>query len=116
MQTKFLSYTILLFLTIALQVLLGFSLNGSLIHYVVGECDVNCETYDNTMKAYVGGTTVDYLSNFISGSIIVPLEGSTRDYAVGVVEVSIHGGNWIRIQSNVATVAHVRCLMLYLIR
>lgn len=91
-------------------------LNGSLIHYVVGECDVNCETYDNTMKAYVGGTTVDYLSNFISGSIIVPLEGSARDYVVGVVEVSIHGGNWIRIQSNVATVAHVRCLMLYLIR
>ena len=93
-----------------------FFLNGSLIHYVVGECYGNCETYDNTMKAYVGGTTVDYLSNFISGSIIVPLEGSTRDYAVGVVEVSIHGGNWIRIQSNVATVAHVRCLMLYLIR
>ena len=91
-------------------------LNGSLIHYVVGECDVNCETYDNTMKAYVGGTTVDNLSNFISGSIIVPFEGSTRYYAVGVVEVSIHGGNWIRIQSNVATVAHVRCLMLYLIR
>lgn len=91
-------------------------LNGSLIHYAVGECDIDCKTYDDTMKAYVGGTSVDYLSNFISGSIIVPLEGSTRDYVLGVVEVSIHGGNWLRVQSNVATVAHVRCLMLYLIR
>lgn len=91
-------------------------INGSLIHYAVGECDIDCKTYDDTMKAYVGGITVNFLSNFISGSIVVPLEGSTGDHDVGVVEVSIHGGNWIRIQSNVATVAHVRCLMLYLIR
>ena len=90
--------------------------NGSLIHYVVGECDIDCKTYDDFLKAYVGGKTVDSLSNFISGSIVVPLEGSTGGYAAGVVEVSIHGGNRIRIQSNVATVAHVRCLMLYLIR
>ena len=98
------------------QVLLGFSLNGSLIHCVVGECDIDCKTYDDLLKAYVGGKTVDFLSNFISGSIVVPLEGSTVGYEAGVVATSIHNGNWIRIQSNVATVAHVRCLMLYLIR
>ena len=90
-------------------------INGSLIHCVVGECDIDCKTYDDLLKAYVGGSTVDLLSNFISGSIVVPLEGSTGGYAAGVVEVSIHGGDRIRIQSSVATVAHVRCLMLYLI-
>lgn len=91
-------------------------LNGSLIHCVVGECDIDCKTYDDLLKAYVGGTTVDYLSNFISGSIVAPLEGSVSGYEAGVVVTSINNGNWIRVQSNVATVAHVRCLMLYLTR
>ena len=89
------------------------SLNGSLIHYVIGECDIECKTYDNTVKAYVGGKTVDFLSNFKNNSTVVPLEGSTGGYSNGVVTVSIHDGNWIRVQSNVSTVAHVRCLMLY---
>ena len=91
-------------------------LNGSLIHCVVWECDIDCKTYDDILKAYVGGKTVDLLSNFISGSIVVPLEGSVGGYEAGVVVTSIHNGNWIRVQYNVSTVAHVRCLMLYLIR
>ncbi len=90
-----------------------FYLNGSLMKYAIGKCEIECETYDNTLKAYVGSEISDSLTNFIRGSIVIPIEGSYDAYNAGALIVSMQG-NWIHVQSTVATKAHVKCLMLYI--
>lgn len=79
----------------------------------VGTVTISCRTYDSTMGQYVGGTTVNYLSNFINNSTIVPIEASCGGYENGVCNVSVNSNNWIRVSCTVETDAHVRCLMLY---
>lgn len=79
---------------------------------VVGSCNVDCKTYDSFLKAYVGGATIDTLSNFVNGCIVVPIQARTQYYEPGVVSITVNSDNWIRVQCDTETVAEVRCLLI----
>lgn len=83
------------------------------IKMAVGTVTISCRKYDDTMGQYVGGTTVNYLTNFVNNSTIVPIEASCGGYEEGVCNVSVNSNGWIRVNCTVLTNAQVRCLMLY---
>lgn len=85
---------------------------GLPLKMVVGSCNVDCKTYDSFLKAYVGGATIDTLSNFVNGCIVVPIQARTQYYEPGVVSITVNSDNWIRVQCDTETVAEVRCLLI----
>lgn len=85
---------------------------GLPLKMVVGSCNVDCKTYDSFLKAYVGGATIDTLSNFVNGCIVVPIQARTQYYEPGVVSITVNSDNWIRVQCDAETVAEVRCLLI----
>ena len=85
---------------------------GLPLKMVVGSCNVDCKTYDSFLKAYVGGATIDTLSNFVNGCIVVPIQARTQYYEPGDVSITVNSDNWIRVQCDAETVAEVRCLLI----
>jgi len=81
--------------------------------YSVGQVEIECNTYDNTLHSYVGKITIDKLTNFVNNCIVVPLSGAYGGYDNGAINVSVRENNWIYVQSVIATTAHVRCLIIY---
>ena len=85
---------------------------GLPLKMAIGSCNVDCKTYDSFLKAYVGGATIDTLSNFVNGCIVVPIQARTQFYEPGVVSITVNSDNWIRVQCGVETVAEVCCLII----
>ena len=84
------------------------------IKMAVGTCTVSCQTKDDILGKYVGQITIDRLTNFVNGCVVIPIEAGSSEYSNGVCDISVGSDNWIRVNSPIATNAYVRCLLLYL--
>ena len=79
----------------------------------VGTVTISCRTYNGFLGKYIGGITVNFLTNFVNNCIVVPIEASCGGYEEGVCNISVNSNNWIRVNCTVPTDANVRCLILY---
>lgn len=79
----------------------------------VGTVTISCRTYNDFLGKYIGGITVNFLTNFVNNCIVVPIEASCGGYEEGGGNISVNSNNWIRVNCTVPTDANVRCLILY---